>query len=55
MAGGTSSPPINRAAFNMVVPGSTSTEMLTILTLNIFLSSAILIYFSFARKAFKDF
>jgi hypothetical protein len=41
MAGGATSPPILRAASKMVVPGSTSTSMLSIVTLNITFSSGI--------------
>jgi hypothetical protein len=42
MAGGTTSPPIFRAAIRMLVPGSTSTVMLSIVILNSFFSSVIL-------------
>src|SRR5687768_13886906 len=41
MVGGTISPPIFRAAIRMVVPGSTSMEILSIVTFNNFCSSAI--------------
>jgi hypothetical protein len=41
MVGGTISPPILRAAIRIVVPGSTSTEMLSIVTVSSFFSSAI--------------
>jgi hypothetical protein len=34
MAGGATSPPILRAAFNIVVPAGTSIVMLSIVTLN---------------------
>src|SRR5271165_4123651 len=44
MAGGAISPPIFRAALRMDVPGSTSIRMLSMVTLNIFFSSAIVVF-----------
>src|ERR1700748_1072746 len=45
MAGGATSPPIFRAACKMLVPGSTSIVILSIVTLNNFFSSAIALFF----------
>src|SRR6185437_15701989 len=49
MAGGATSPPILRAACRILVPGSTSMVILSIVTLNSFFSSAIIICLSRCR------
>ena len=54
MVGGTISPPIFRAAIRIVVPGSTSTVMLSIVTFNSFFSSVIF-QFKIQNSKFKTF
>ncbi len=47
MAGGVTSPPICRAALSIVVPGSTSTVILSMVTLNNFFSVSLTLYYFF--------
>src|SRR5690349_6729677 len=52
MAGGATSPPIFRAAWRIEVPGSTSMVILSIVTLNNFFSSAIIIFYLVLRGGY---